>query len=130
MERVIKAAMIVAVLAYGAIGLVLAGKPDWSKPIIPEGSAATLVLALGAAMMAAWAVGVTLGVRLVRPGQREGAGGAPPCARRLFIASLGLLEAGALMGLAMAVLSKDVRYALGAAVISAVLIARVPASRN
>lgn len=123
---ILKAAFVVSVLIYGVIALLVVGAPDGSKPVLPEEpGAAAVVGALALLALAGWGAGTVVG----RTSDPRSDPAAAPQAQLIpirFILAIALLESGAVFGLVLSFLYKDSRFALAAAVISAILIAMTP----
>lgn len=127
--RILKFAFITSVVMYGVVAFMVAGPPDWSKPILPTGPSAAPLLGILAAMtFSGWGAGMAVGRMAEAPGALKETAPPNPWPRLRFILAAALLESGAIIGLVLSILNKDSRLAIAAAAVTAVLLAMTPAS--
>jgi F0F1-type ATP synthase membrane subunit c/vacuolar-type H+-ATPase subunit K len=127
--RILKFAFIMSLAIYGVVAWVVAGAPDWSRPVLPEvpGSAPLLVV-LALMALSGWGAGIVLGRLSDAPGILQQNASRKPWPVTRFVLAAALLESGAIAGLVLSLLNKDSRFALGCSAVTAVLLLMTPAS--
>lgn len=136
LPRIIKVALVGAVVFYGAIGVVIVGPPDWDRPILTERSGLqplphVLLFASLAACVAGTALGHwrSLGVDpwTAAAGEEDVAVRAAADRRFVrFLVSAALVEAGGIFSFVLAVAVRDSRFALLGAGLAATLLVFLP----
>lgn len=121
----LKAAFVFSVVLYAAVAVFVAGPPAWDRPAFPEGSPlAVPAVVLSALSLVLWAVGWLLARRREPLGPFSS--GPRPWPLQRFILAAALVEGGAVLGLVLALLLRDARYALAHAFVSALLLIFLP----
>jgi hypothetical protein len=127
--KILKYAFVLASLLYAVVAVVLAGPPDWSRPLLPERPDGPLLFGIFLTLsLVDWAGGYVLGSRAQAPAMFSQVAGSRSWPQTRLVIAAALIEAGALFGLVLAFLFKDSRPALLASGISAVLLLMTPAS--
>jgi F0F1-type ATP synthase membrane subunit c/vacuolar-type H+-ATPase subunit K len=128
-SSILKFAFVASVLVYGLVAFLIAGAPDWSRPVIPaQAGVAPLFFVFLAIALGNWVAGFVFGSRVALPAASQEAGARRPRPETRFIIAAALIEAGAICGLVLSILTKDSRPALFAAAVSAILLLMTPAS--
>lgn len=126
--KIIKYAFVVATLLYAVVAISAVGKPDWSRPLLPDQPNAPLLYGILLTLaLVDWVGGFVVGSLAEAPAALRNLPSRSWPQTRLVIAAA-LLESGAIFGLVLAFLFKDSRGALVACGISAVLLLMTPAS--
>lgn len=132
-NRILKWAFVASVAVYGVVAVAVAGAPKWDSPWLPaDPTHRALLFVLAFIGAGTWAAGWIVG-HLKEPPVRsahEMIVQRPPIfGRHRFVLAAALIEAGAIYGLVLSLLTRDSRYALVFAVPAFVLIALLPTQR-
>lgn len=130
-SRILRWAFVASVGAYVVVAIAVAGAPKWDAAWMPADPAhRTLLLILVFLGVGTWTAGWIVG----RPRELpvESARGLafqrpPAFARQRFVLAAALIEAGAIYGLVVSLVTKDSRYAIAFAVPAVVLLLMTPA---
>jgi F0F1-type ATP synthase membrane subunit c/vacuolar-type H+-ATPase subunit K len=129
--KALKFSFIMSVVLYAVVAFVIAGPPDWSKPLLPEGpGVAPLVGILALLALGGWAAGMMIGRMTEAPPVLRQVAAQNPWLRIRLILAAALLESGAIAGLVLSILSKDSRFAVATSAVTAVLLLMTPASEK
>lgn len=127
-SKILKVAFILSVGMYTVVALMVAGPPDWSRPLLPERSgAAPLLGILAFVALSGWGAGMVVGRMAQAPQAFGPTQDHSPWPRTRFILAAALLESGAIAGLVLSMLGRDSRFAIAAAAVTAVLLLMTPA---
>jgi F0F1-type ATP synthase membrane subunit c/vacuolar-type H+-ATPase subunit K len=129
-NRILKWAFVASVAVYGVVAVAVAGPPRWDSPWLPpDPMHRTLLFVLVFVGAGTWAAGWIVG-RLKEPPVRsahELVVRRPPIfGRQRFVLAAALIEAGAVYGLILSLLTRDSRYAIAFGVPALVLLILIP----
>jgi F0F1-type ATP synthase membrane subunit c/vacuolar-type H+-ATPase subunit K len=127
--KILKYAFVVATLLYAVVAVMVAGPPDWSRPLLPERQDGPLLCGIFLTLaLVDWVAGYVVGNRSAAPAMFSQAAGLRSWPQTRLVIAAALIESGAIFGLVLALLFKDSRPALLASGVSAVLLLMTPAS--
>jgi hypothetical protein len=122
---ILKLAFVMAVLLYAGVSVAVLGAPSMDAALIPEGPPGSiLALVMPPVALGLLVAGAVLGRRT--PPEREPEVGWARWGVLRFVVAAALVEAGAILALALAFVVRDARWAILGAVPAAVLIALLP----
>ena len=129
-NQILKWAFVASVAVYVVVAMVVAGPPRWDSSWLPADPTHRLLLMVLVFVAAGtWAAGWIVGHLKEPPvrSARELVVQRPPVfARQVFILSAALIEAGAICGLVISLVTRDSRYAIAFAVPALALLILTP----
>ena len=129
-NRILKWAFVASVAVYAGVAVAVAGPPRWDSPWLPpDPTHRVLLFVLAFIGAGTWAAGWVVGHMKEPPVQsaHELVVRRPPIfGRQRFILAAALIEAGAIYGLVLSLVTKDSRYAIAFAVPALVLLLLTP----